>query len=150
LYATENHGLFIWISPLAQGLYFIGLLILCAPSLRLGSFGAGLAISIPYLVSFPFVLLRTKKLYGIQIQKSVFWITMLGLLMGGLAFSLRTLQSGFFWDLLWSILALAVYLALSWTFKISNKDDFRYFKALINPIQFYKVAKSEFLVRETL
>jgi O-antigen/teichoic acid export membrane protein len=145
LYAGEAHRVFIWLSPLAQGMYVLALWLLCQRERGLGALGASLAVGVPYLVSFPVVYHLSRKKYGVSFGKYGVSMVVSGAVMYGLMNRLSAWKPGLGPEFLWSAVGLGCYAAaLALLAGGPFLEDLRYFARLSNPAGLKRFLKSDF------
>lgn len=79
LYAVERHQTFVYISPIGQFCYFLGLWIMISP-LRWGSVGAALAQALPWVTTLLFIAPLAKKHLGLSLSPRS-WIPYAGIML---------------------------------------------------------------------
>jgi O-antigen/teichoic acid export membrane protein len=145
VYATEEHKIFLWLSPISQGLFALALWILCSKSLGLGPIGAALAIGVPYYVSFPFVLSCVKKKIGVDYPTSWLLYVAAGAIMWALtALLTQFVGGGILLKVIWSLVGLGSYAGFLFIVHEISGQDLTYFLYVFNPSKFMNYLKSEF------
>lgn len=144
LYSTEQHRIFIWLSPLSNCLLALGLWLFTAKNLGWGGVGAAISFILPHLVCFPIVLRETRRFYGIGYPSLFGAHLMAGFLMGAAVFGLSVWKDGIFFLSLWSVLSVSLYATFLYLKKIITSHDLAYLRHTFNPMHVLRYLRADF------
>jgi O-antigen/teichoic acid export membrane protein len=143
LYASEKHRAFVWISPLSNALYGVGLWLLCRPALGLGGLGAALAFAIPHLVAFPAVLANTRRHSRITLPASTALHAALIAVLLAAGMAVQFHAPGLMSKIAATAGLLGVYAAVMAASGLLTTEDFRYAAHVVHPFRYLQHVRDE-------